>query len=389
MKSKKLMSFLMVMALFVGTLTCTLPVSAISIDEIKEESTYIAENGDIIFVPVDDAAKNRRELNKLLGSDDKKTLIFPAGSTTKLDTFLNVGDNTTIIATDATIIQTKDGRGILHHVVDKDNFKACKNVTISGGVWKNAVNKKLNSMFRFCHATNIKLKNMNIELNYQGHGIELIACKQCEVIGCKVVAENKSTKKSDSVEEAIQIDIATPKTAPGIYKNGNGKMLKGQTCQDITVKNCIISGSRGLCCNAATTEPKFKNNIHKNIVIQGNTITGCISEGLTLLNTAGVTVKNNIITSKSKRNNFYADGIHMTLLGKTEKAKKYKNVFEKNTVYGKYYGIDIASSSGSMHGPVTLKNNKVYSSKGKGYAIHLYKPVIKKLIQKNNKSAKW
>ena len=386
MKINKLMDLLIVMVLFVGVFVCIQPVSAISIDEITEESTYIAENGDIIFVPGDDATKNRRELNKWLRTEGEKTIVFPAGSTTKIDTFLNVTNKTTIIATGATIIQTTDGRGILHHDVDEDNYKACENVTINGGVWKNAVNKSVNTMFRFCHATNVKLENMDIKLNYQGHGIEFIACKECEVVGCKVVAVNKSTKKSNSVEEAIQIDIATPQTAPGVYKaNGNAKFLKGQTCQDITVKNCVISGSRGLCCNAATN----KSNIHKNIVIQGNTITGYTAEGLMLLNTAGVTVKNNTVTCKSKRNDYYSDGIHMTFIAKTDKAKGYKNVFEKNTVYGNYYGIDIVSKTGSMHGTITLKNNKVYSHKGKGYAIHLYKPAIKKLIMNNNKSGKW
>lgn len=75
-------------------------------------------------------------------------------------------------------------------------------------------------MMRFAHGKNLTFDGVNIDTNYQGHGLELIACKDCVVKNCKILAKNNKTKNKMSVEEALQIDIATPLTAPGILREG-------------------------------------------------------------------------------------------------------------------------------------------------------------------------
>lgn len=342
----------------------------------------------IVFEPTGDERLDARTIEAYLNNDEKKTLVIPKGTIVKVQQVLDIGSNTTIIAEGATIIQTTDGRGLIQHATKGFKYNAIENVTIIGGTWKSEVNTKAHSMMRFAHGKNITLENLTIETNYQSHGVAFVACKDVVVDNCDIIAKNDKTKKSDSVEEALQIDVATPLTAPGIYREtGDKAYVNGQICQNVVVKNSTIYGSRGVCTNFAGKEKQFHNKFHKNITITGCTITGTSSEGLALLNSIKCTVKNNTIKSLSNRENSYSDGIHLVLIGKTKEAQKHKSVITGNKVYGKYYGIDVTSSNGSLHGTVVVKNNMVYCKKGKKYSLHIVH--CKKIESAKNTCKKW
>ncbi len=299
------------------------------------------------------------------------------------------GDDTTILATGATIVQTKSGAGVIANDVDGYHYDAVKNVTIDGGTWKCKHTSKSCSMMRFAHGYNIKLKNVTVQCNYQGHGVELIACKKVTVDGCNLQAVNNSTKSKTSQEEMLQIDLATPRTAPGVYKETkNKKYVNGQTCHNIKILNSTISGSRGVCANFAAHESKFKNKYHTNITISGCTITGNSAEAVALFNAVGVTLQNNTIKTKSTRTSTaYANGITMILQGKYSKSAKYKTIIQNNKVYGGNKGISIASKSSSRYGVTKIKKNKVYVKKHKKNGISVSS--CKKVKNKSNKISKW
>lgn len=344
-----------------------------------------AEAETVTFTPSDDASQNGRELNLLLNDDVERTIIFPESGTIKVDRALWIGSNKTVIANDCVIVQTKDATGLFYHVVDKTNYKSICNVTIQGGTWKSAYNDA-NVNFRFAHGSDITIDGCTIPTNYQAHGIELIACKNVTIKNCTVLASGEAS--STSLEEAIQIDIASPATAPSCAEDG-AKYVAGQTCENITVKNCTIRGSRGVCCNfTSTSDGKYLNKFHKNIKIIGNTITGTSSQALTLHNTVGFTVKNNTLITKDKRyEDHYSDGLTIEMFGNYSKSSSYKNVISGNTIKGGRYSIYMYSLSDSKYGTTTVKSNKLYCRQGAENAMRIEK--CTKVVSSKNKSCTW
>ncbi len=277
------------------------------------------------------------------------------------------------------------------------NYNAMKNVKITGGKWVingNPTNKRKTSTFRFIHGKNITLKNCEIDTNYRSHAVELIACKNVTVDGCKLIAKGKTQK--NSLEEALQIDISTKATAP-TFKDYPKKYINGQGCKNITVKNCTIKGSRGLCVNRTDTENnKWLKKHQSNITLINNTITGKTSEAVALHNAAGLTVKNNRIYSLGNRlSTTYSIGLNIASFGKTSLISSKKVTITGNTIKGGRQAVQVVTykntKSGTYgsqkFGTVTIKNNKLYCKRGKSNCI-LTKS-CKKVINSGNKKYNW
>lgn len=350
------------------------------------------DKGNVVFQPqkkdIDGASYehiNAHGLNLLCSGDEPKTVIIPSGSVVEIDYTVRIGDNTTLIADGATIIQTTDGRGVLSSNVDKVNYGSLKNVKIQGGTWKSAKNKKAASMMRFAHGQNLVIDGATVITNYEGHAVELIAMKNTIVQNCTLKAVGKSRK--NSVEEALQIDIATPKTAPGVAKEFGTKYTTGQTCKNISILNNTISGSRGVCANFASVEPKYKNKFHDGITIIGNKLTGKSAEGLALFNTLNATVKNNVIVSNSTRKSeAYSVGFNVAVMGKAPSGiKKAKVTVQNNTIKGGRQGMQIITKTSSKYGAAVIKGNKLYASAGKKSALFVSKKAVSKIKQSKNK----
>ena len=250
------------LVLFVTTIVMLLGMSVLSVSAAEGDPIYskvwtkvqIAHydaDGNIVFDPMMSSYNghpcghiNANALTQLCSNDTKKTIIIPSGSKVEITYAIEVGSNTTLIADGATITEVTESRGVIVNPIRATNYNSVKNVTIQGGTWKNSVNKKATSMMRLAHGQNVIIKNATVYTNYLGHAVELIAMKNTTVQNCKLMATGKSYK--DSGEEALQIDIAAPHTAPGIAKYGT-KYVKGQTCKNIKILNNTISGSRGHC----------------------------------------------------------------------------------------------------------------------------------------------
>lgn len=313
-------------------------------------------------------------------------IILESGKTYYIKATIWVKSNQSITATGATIISQTDA---FRNKPTKTNYNSIKNFTVDGGIWKNVSktgHKK--TMVQFSHARDITIKNATIYCAYTGHAMEIIACKNVTIDSCKLIPLGKYP--SNCVEEQLQIDIATPKTAPTLKKYGS-QFVKGQTCQNITVTNCTITGARGLCTNYAAKEKKYQNKFHKNVVIKNCKITGKTSEAVALFNVIGATVENNTIITKSKRTGTaYSVGCHIAMFGKapSSMSKAVYNV-NNNTIKGGRQGFYVYSHSASKFGKIVAKNNKCYAKAGKEKAIWLdHNSVIKKTLKKN-KMYKW
>lgn len=346
-----------------------------------------AANTYKMIMQSDDHA-NGAALDYLINNNEKKKITLPKG-TFETDRTLLPGNNTTLVATGTTVIQTNPQKNLIINEPTKTNYKSLYNVKIKGGTWKIKDNEKQlrqTSTFRFNFASNITLDGCTIFTNYKSHAVELIACKNIKVNKCKLTTKGK--KIADSLEEALQIDLSTTATAPTVVPYGN-KFLKGQTCEDITITNSTITGGRGVCANKTDTEgSKYLGKYHKNITITGCTITGITSEAVALHNAVGLTVKNNKIISKGSRTNtVYTIGLNIATFKSNSISTKYKNVITGNTIKGGRQGLYMISYGGNKFGTTTIKNNKIYCKNGKANAMKVSD--CKKLVSKGNKLYKW
>lgn len=357
---------------------------------------YRQSDGSILFKTSSTAQATGNDLHYLLSGNKKKTIILPRKKITIIRV-LEIGSNTTLIANGATVYQKDKKKPLILNRCKKANYSAVKNIKIIGGKWYingNKKNKRPTSTFRFAHAGNITLKNCSIDTNYRSHAVELIACKNVTVDKCKLLAKGKTI--SGSLEEALQIDIATRKTAT-TFKTSAKKYVNGQTCKNITVKNCTIRGSRGVCANRTDSENnKWLKKHHTNIKLINNTITGTTSEAVALHNAAGITVKNNKIYSKGKRTGTtYSIGLNIASFGKTNLTSKKKVTITGNTIKGGRQAIQVVTykntKSGAYgshkFGTVIIKKNKLFCKRGKGNCILTKR--CKHVKKSGNKNHKW
>lgn len=389
---KKIYSLLITFSILTGILSLCSAGQAMAQEENQtiywknEAVAVFDDNGRMIYSPTSDYTRNANALEYLLDNDEEKTLVIPEGVTVYLDEVLDIGSNTTIIATGAEIIQKKANIGVLHHAVDGYQYDAIKNVTIIGGHWTHETNKDAVTMFRFIHGSDLTFQNVTIDTNYIGHAMTLVACKNVTVDSCTMVAGNPSTKKKTSVEEALQLDIATPNTSPNA---GTGKFVNGQICQNITVKNSTIKGSRGMSANISKKYPEFYKNYHKNITVKNCELYGASAEGLALLNAVGYHITGNKITSAGTvTKNNYSDGLHIVLFGSNKSSKKYSNSITGNTIRGKVHGVNMWSFTKALYGKTTAKNNKIYTKTGKKTEAFLIRCCTKSVVS-GNKISKW
>lgn len=337
------------------------------------------------FVPTGNAADNRLALNYLLEGNEQKTINI--NNNISIDAYLRPGNNTTINAGKYTITS---GTGVIINDPTTTSYSNLKNVTINGGIWKNSSSAGFKgTMLRISYATNISINNATVYANYTGHGIELISCNNVTINNCTLKAQGKCPK--NSVEEQLQIDLSTPKTAPGLYRL-NRKLCNGTPSKNITVKNCTIKGSRGICANFAGSEAKYRKarNYHSNITIENCNVTGVSAEAIALFNTRSATVRNCKITTKTPlKRNSYSVGLAVVYQNGSSPKTNTKNTvnISNNTVKGGRQGIFVYSHTSQKFGTVIVKGNKAYSKKGKGNAIQVLS--AKKARVSKNITRKW
>lgn len=339
-------------------------------DEQEQEQKPVFKNGKI-------TVNTFSELCEAVQGNKKKTVIIGKDMTIGSHG-IPVGNNTTLIATGRTL---KCPEGAIRIPGTKSNYGSFDNVKITGGTW---VSKYDRSLFQFVHGRNLTMNKMKITCGITGHAIELIACKNVKILNCNVKGIGKA--KKDCLEEQIQIDIATPRTAPTVAN----KLRKGQTCTNVTIDHCTVTGARAVCANYASAEKKYKSKFHSNIKVTNCKLTGTKSEALALFNALNVTVKKNTIKTKAPLSRGpYSVGCHIHMFGKVKgvKVKNRKVTIVGNNVYGGREAILIYSHSSSKYGKAIVRKNKAHCKNGGSNAIKV-DGVSSKSV-KSNKQSKW
>ena len=310
---------------------------------------------------------------------EKKTCTLQKGKTYYLNSALLIPSNCTLDATGAVIISRI---AAVRNLARKTDYNDLKNVTIIGGTWKSAVKGGYGTGFQFAHASGITMKNMTIiNTCYEGHAIELVACKNVVIDNCKVIAQGK--KPAVCGEEMIQIDVATKKTAPFL----SGKLLNNAGCRDVTIRKCTVKGSRAVGVNFAVSGKGF----HKNIKVKDCKLTGLTSEGLALFNTINAEVTGNtIISNGNKLDDVSSVGLHLDILyGNSPWMAKGTYVISGNTIKGGRQALEVYSHMSSKFGKVKITSNKLYCKSGKKNALWADEGSIVKLTEKKNKTYDW
>lgn len=329
--------------------------------------------------PQASASATTAAIEKYASSNKSTTVNLVSGQTYYIDRAIRLGSNTTINATGATIIQVSSNKGSISQ--RKDMLGGIQNVTINGGTWKNMGGGSGITVMRFSHASNVQVRNLAVYDNYRSHAVEFIACSYSSVSYCTLKA--KGTKYSTSVEEQVQIDVASPATAPGVLsESGNRSLVSGQTCSNITVTGCNIRGSRGICANKTDA---YLNSYHSNIYITNNKVKGISAEAVCLFNTMGAHVTGNKINTKAPTSRgCYSDGLAVRIMGSVPAASTSKIVIKNNKIKGGRYGVNIASMKGSSYKKVTIRGNRIHAANGSSCAIKFSSGAAKKQKVKDN-----
>ena len=330
---------------------------------------------------------DRRNINEAFESND--TVTLQKGKTYYLGSYIKLHSNKTLIATGATILVKKSAARNDKSELKKD-YSSMSNVTIRGGKWLPVKKKGYEkTTFSLAHCRNIILENMDIRCtNTEGHAIEMVGCANVKIRNCTIIAQGKS--KARSVEEMVQIDLASPKTAPFLAS----KYQNGLPCKNISVTGCRISGNRALCANK-TEKKKYRKICHRNITVKNNVLIGRTSEALALFNALNVKVSGNKIITNSKRlDETYSTGCHVGLFGPNSAAEKSNTVIKNNLIKGGRYGFKICSYSKGHYGSLVIKNNRIYCKEGVNNALVIGEnskgeSSVKKVTKSGNKLREW
>lgn len=335
------------------------------------------------FKPGKDAHSNWKKLEKLVEGNKSKVVNIKRGSIFKIDAPLHPGSNTTINATGSTIAITRH-HGKIQNLVfphpKSTKYSAIKNLTLKGGKWRSTEkNGYKGGLIAIAHGTNITLDNIDVNANWSGHAVEIMACKNVTIKNSKIWSIGKLS--STCKEEALQIDLTTKKSTPQVWRYGS-KYAKGQTCQNITIQNCYIDGARGLCVSYNDSENgKWLTKYHKNITVKDNVILGRTSEAVALFNTVGANICENVMVSRStgKTGASKAMGFMAALFGKAPKQEMAKSTLAitGNQVYGNRNAIEVRGyftqkkprKSLQRFGQVVVMGNKAYCQTSASNAI--------------------
>ncbi|MDE5864836.1 MAG: right-handed parallel beta-helix repeat-containing protein, partial [Lachnospiraceae bacterium] len=310
---------------------------------------YLRDNNDT--TQAIDRGSDYKNIMYALEQDGTVTLV--SGETYNLSKSISLKSGWEINAKGATIYCPG---ALFKHSLSKTNYGSLKNVTIKGGKWLTTIPEGFRSTsIHFTHAQNIKLLNMTIKTtNYQGHAIELVACKNVTIQNCKILPKGKPGKKS--VEEQIQIDIATGTTYPAI---AGTEYANGGICKNIKIIKCTVKGNRAVCANFSPKESKYLGKFHSDITIKNCKLTGMTSEALALFNTSSATVTGNtIITNAPLSRESYSVGCHFHLFGNNSASEKGKITVSNNTIKGGRQALYFYSHSSAKYGTAIIKNNK-------------------------------
>ncbi|MDO5334686.1 MAG: hypothetical protein Q4F23_01215 [Coriobacteriia bacterium] len=205
----------------------------------------------------------------------KITVRLVPGKTYYINQTLKLYNNITFIGTGATLRQVANGKGVFINALYKsssDNvgsvrkiggYKRGHNFVIKGGKYvttgkPGSTSRSKNgwrfgySTFLFMHCNKIRIKDVTITNNYNGHSIELAGCANTRIERCTF----NGTYRGDSTNEVIQLD-----TTKNSSCSPQGAPWDGTTTRTTLIDRCkfyVTNCPKGVGTNNMSTKGYYR-----------------------------------------------------------------------------------------------------------------------------------
>ncbi|MFD7319419.1 right-handed parallel beta-helix repeat-containing protein, partial [Streptomyces sp. NPDC059883] len=219
------------------------------------------------------------------------TVVFQAGRTYNVTTFMVCKANTTVIAYGATIRSVNATTGCFRNFYGNDSFAAYtghSNITVLGGLWDgngykaadgSGVVTATTNIMTFIHCANIIVKDAIFRDCSGSHGLEVNAVSGARITDCRFEGfVDNTADQSRLTSEALEIDVA---------KSGSSAIgdMDGTTCADVSVTNCWFGPSArlGNWGRAVGSHSIVTGSFYDRITVRDCEITGAYEVGIRAL----------------------------------------------------------------------------------------------------------
>ena len=159
-----------------------------------------------------------------------------------------------------------------------------ENIKVVGGDWD--ANNFVATMFKFCHAKNCVLYNVNAHNLKDAHFVEVAGVDGIDIVDCKfydmhVAAQNRG-------REAIQIDVLHADHIAG-YEHLNDEI--DYLCKNIYISGCEFTGVSRAIASHTVVQGKYFENVD----IIGNKFNNTDEKSILCFNMKELVIKDNVI----------------------------------------------------------------------------------------------
>ena len=315
-------------------------------------------------------------------SSNPLKVVVPAGQYTLSDHLL-VYSNTTLDLTGVTFKKNYSTGTMItigHNTDVPTGDSYYKDITITGGVLDadGASGKKVGTIIKFFHASNITISGVTLKNCCNAHHIDFAGCSNVTITGCTFDGHYATGNNAKNNMEALQLDILEESHFPDLNKASyDGTMSKNVTITGNTFKNV----DRGLGTHSA-----FAGKYIDNVTITNNSFTNIDGYAITTFNYRNVNISSNTLkncgsgiyyrSANPENANLYATGlpgqedpgtvIANNTIEITKSGDKYFTQFPYAIrLYGEVLSADAKIEGGSLKAGdyraknITISNNDI------------------------------
>lgn len=246
------------------------------------------------------------------------------------------------------------------HNESTTKYNGASNIIIEGGQFYgvDSIGSYDNFITMF-HAKDVVIRNVEFFDTQGFHSIEVNACDNVKILGCKF--RGYRTNTTGSFREAIQIDFAGYSELVTIT-DSSAACYDNTCCKNITIDDCVFESSKWHSAPntaiGAHSRP-HSNDKHTNILITNNIAVGGEYSGcfVSLIAMKDVLIKGNIVEGydrfikiQSPLSSYYSDGTKTDALLSSEEGICSNIIISDNIIknpVSKFVAAGIFTSSGS------------------------------------------
>lgn len=339
--------------------------SKIPTSQLRLFTANVVDYGAVGNGTTNDVAAIQAALDAV-GAAGGGVVVFPAGKTYAVTTFLALSANTTILAYGATI-KAIGNTGLVRNFLGTDSFtlyNGKSNIVILGGTWDGNAGDGTNNtttgttnVMGFIHAKNITVRDATVMNASSAHGIEFNAVDGATLDNCRFLGfRDNSGNGSRAFSEAIQIDIA-------VSGSSSIPAFDNTPCKNILVDKCYMgpSSTNGAFGKLAGSHTTVSGVVYDNIVIQNSRCDAALDIGIRALAWQNSRIEGNSLKSTT--------GYAIAVESSDTTALKSVRVLGNKIEGGSSGGIQVVGSSTAYIDDLIVSENEIYGCTGPGISL--------------------